>query len=168
MRERRWRKSRKHPPRARSLPSGMKWKDKIYEFCKTERVEVMRVCVNRHIGHLRRMFYSAGIWILNVASWLMSSIHECKASLLNYHIIAVKVCRSIRPRVAALTPSEKTLALTVIKRCSRTYFPCTIQTGDCQLLWEMGYLLASGGRTGSGNSEKKKSCENEIGMRLPL
>lgn len=167
MRDRRWWKSRKHPPRTLTPTwNEMKW-DEIYNFCKTERVEVMRVCENRHIGHLRRMFHTAGIWILNVASWLMSSIHECKASLLNYHIIAVKVCRSIRPRVAALTPSEKTLVLTVIRRCLRTYFPCTIQTGDCQLLWEMGYLLASGGRTGSGNSEEK-SCENGIGVRLPL
>lgn len=92
---------------------------------------------------------------------------NARPPLSNYHIIAVKVCRSIRPRIAALTPSEKTLAPNVTERCSQTYLPCRSQAGDCQLLWEMGCLLAPGGGAGSRRSERK-SCENEIGLRLPL
>lgn len=156
-----------HPPHVLPSTPEQNEKAKKFRFLRDRKVWVGRGSVDRHIGHRLHVFYSAGIWILNVALWLMSSIHECKAPLLNYHIIAMKVCRSIRPRVAALTPSEKTLALDVIKRCSKTYFPCTIQTGDCQLLWEMGYLLAPRGGTGRSNSEKK-SCENEIGLQLPL
>lgn len=99
-------------------------------------------------------FYSARIWILNVALWLMSSIHECKASLLNYHIIAMNICRLICPRVADLTSSETTLILNVVKWCFQAHFRCTIQAQDCQLLKEMGYLLAQEEHTGSSNSEK--------------
>lgn len=84
----------------------------------------------------------------------MSSIHECKASLLNYHIIAMNICRLICPRIADLTPSKETLILNVIKWCFQAHFPCTIQAQDCQLLKERGYLLAQDKRKDSGNSEK--------------
>lgn len=85
----------------------------------------------------------------------MSSIHECKASLLNYHIIAMNICRLICPRITDLTPSKETLILNVIKWCFQTHFPCTIQAQDCQLLKERGYPFGPGGTyRESGNSEK--------------
>lgn len=84
----------------------------------------------------------------------MSSIHECKASLLNYHIIVKNICRLIWPRIAHLTSSKETLILNVIKWCFQAHFLCTIQAQNCQLLKERGCLLAQEECTDSGNSEK--------------
>ncbi len=100
------------------------------------------------------LFFHARIWILNVALWLMSSIHECKASLLNYHIIAMNICRLICPSIADLTSSQETLILYVKKLCFQAHFPCTTQALDCQLLKKRGYLLAQEECTDGGNSEK--------------
>lgn len=95
----------------------------------------------------RNLNFKCGIVIDEQYSWM-------QGSLLNYHIIAMNICRLICLRIVDLTSSKTTLILNVIKWCFQAHFRCKIHAWDCQLLKEMGYLLAQKERTGRGNSEK--------------
>lgn len=101
----------------------------------------------------KNLNFKCGIVIDEQYSWM-------QGSFLNYHIIAMNICRLICLRIADLTSSKTTLILNVIKWCFQAHFRCKIQAWDCQLLKEMGYLLAQEERTGSGNKNGKDSSVN--------